>query len=234
MNNFSITCNQMAGVFCLVIYVAQQLSHNSPVIWKSRMSALRIFIHVITLGRVPAESAGILGKTCKLYNLLRYYDNNSRELFSYSNAFLGKMATTTMHFGPEWMRKQPAPALRSSQTDFHPGSATAISGLNPTAPTPPTPGYSVSVTSGAVYSEKRDGGHLLRYSKEEMIRIYREGVKPALGPGVERWDGIIREIGADPVGMKEMSDAEKRVSTLRCPHGTNPAPHCCSCASHLW
>jgi len=50
-----------------------------------------------------------------------------------------------------------------------------------------------------------------------MIRIYQEGVRTALGPEVERWDGIIREIAADPVGTKEMSDVEKRVSTLRCP-----------------
>lgn len=48
------------------------------------------------------------------------------------------------------------------------------------------------------------------------MRIYWEGVKTTLGPEVERWDGIIREIGADPVGTKEMSDVEKRVSTLRC------------------
>ena len=167
-----------------------------------------------------------------MYNLLRYYDNDSRELFSCPNTLLDKMATTTMHFGPEWMRKQPAPASRSSQTDFHPGSATAIPGLNPIAPTPPISSYSASVTSGAVYPEKRDGSHLLRYSKEEMIRIYREGAKPTLGPEVERWDGIIREIGADPVGMKEMNDVEKRVSTLRCPHDTNPPTHCRCCASH--
>jgi len=49
-----------------------------------------------------------------------------------------------------------------------------------------------------------------------MIRIYREGVKTALGPEVERWDGIIRDIAADPIGTKEMSDVEKRVSTLFC------------------
>jgi hypothetical protein len=122
-----------------------------------------------------------------------------------------------MHFGPEWMRKQPTPASRSSQTDFHPGSTTAISGLNPTAPPPPASSYSASVTFGAVHSENRDGGHTLRYSKEEMIRIYREGVKATLGPEVERWDGIVKEIGADPAGTREMSDAEKRVSTLRCP-----------------
>ena len=133
------------------------------------------------------------------------------------------MATTTMHFGPEWMRRQPAPASRSSQTDFHHGTTTAISGLNPTAPIPPTSSYSASVTSGAVHSEKRDGGHTLRYSKEEMIRIYRDGAKTTLGPEVDRWDGIIREIGTDPAGTKEMSDVEKRVSTLRCPSSWHKA-----------
>lgn len=122
-----------------------------------------------------------------------------------------------MHFGPEWMRKQTIPASRSSQTDLHPGSTTAISGLNPTAPTPPTLSYSASVTSGAFHSEKRDGSRPLRYSKEEMIRIYCEGAKTTLGPEVEHWDGITREIGADPAGTKEMSDVEKRVSTLYCP-----------------
>lgn len=154
-------------------------------------------------------------KPQKLCNLLRYYNNDSRELLSCSNT-LDKMATTTMHFGPEWMRKQPATASRSSLTDLHPGSTTAILGLTPTAPTPPAPSYSASVTSGVVHPEKR-GGRPLRYSKEEMISIYWEGVKTTLGPEVERWDGIIREIAADPVGTKEMSDVEKRVSPLRRP-----------------
>ena len=133
------------------------------------------------------------------------------------------MATTTMHFGPEWMRKQPIPASRP-QTDLHPGNATTISGLNPTVPTPPTPSYSASVTSGAIHPEKRDGGRPLRYSKEEMIRIYQEGVKTGLGPEVEPWEGIIRGIAADPIGTKEMNDIEKRVSPLCCPaswHGTH-------------
>lgn len=116
-----------------------------------------------------------------------------------------------MHFGPEWMRKQATPATRSSQTDFHPGSTTVISGLNPTAPTPQASSRSTSVTSSSVDSEKRDGGHPLRYSKEEMIRIYQEGAKTALGPEVERWEGIIREIAADPIGTKELTDVEKRL-----------------------
>ena len=160
--------------------------------------------------------AGVLEKTSKLCNLLRYHDNDSRELFSYSNTFLDTMATTTMHFGPEWMRKQPTPVSRSSQTDFHPGSTAAIPGLNATSPTPPTPSYSVSLTSGAAPSEKLDDSHPFRYSKEDMIRIYWEGAEATLGPEVEHWEGIIREIGADPVGTREMSDVEKRVSTLRC------------------
>jgi len=167
--------------------------------------------------------AGVLEKTWKLCNLLRYYDNDPRESFSCSNTFTNTMATTTMHFGPEWMRKQPTPAPRSSQTDFHPGSTTVISSLNPTASTPPISSYSASVTFGTVHSEKLDGIRPLRYSKEEMIRIYREGAKTTLGPEVERWDGITKEIGADPVGTKEMSDAEKRVSTLRCPSSWNKA-----------
>lgn len=141
----------------------------------------------------------------------------TRELFSCSNTLIDKMATTTMHFGPEWMRKQTTPPSRSLQTDFHPGSTTAILGLNPMASTPPASSYSASVTSGAVHSEKQDRRHPFRYSKEEMIRIYREGVKETPGPEVERWDGILSEIGADPVGTKEMSDVEKRVSTLRSP-----------------
>ena len=113
------------------------------------------------------------------------------------------MATTTMHLGPEWLRKQPTSAPRSSLTE----STTAVSGLDPMAPTPPTTSH----------SEKWDSGHSLRYSKEEMIRIYHEGVKMSLGHRVERWEGIVREIAADPVGTKEMTDVEKRVSPPWCP-----------------
>jgi PERQ amino acid-rich with GYF domain-containing protein len=50
-----------------------------------------------------------------------------------------------------------------------------------------------------------------------MIRIYQEGVKTVLGPEVERWEGIVRQIAADPVGTKEMTDVEKRVSPFCCP-----------------
>ena len=48
-----------------------------------------------------------------------------------------------------------------------------------------------------------------------MLRIYKEGGgRGGLGLEVERWEGIVREVGYDPVGLKEMSDAEKKVRTF--------------------
>lgn len=45
-----------------------------------------------------------------------------------------------------------------------------------------------------------------------MLRIYKEGGgRGGLGLEVERWEGIVREVGYDPVGLKDMGDAEKKV-----------------------
>ena len=45
-----------------------------------------------------------------------------------------------------------------------------------------------------------------------MLRIYKEGGgRGGLGLEVERWEGIVREMGYDPVGLKDMGDAEKKV-----------------------
>lgn len=60
--------------------------------------------------------------------------------------------------------------------------------------------------------EKRDEAHPFRYSKEEMLRIYREhSGKGGLGLEVERWEGVVREVGSDPIGLREMGEAEKKV-----------------------
>ena len=60
--------------------------------------------------------------------------------------------------------------------------------------------------------------HPFRYSKEEMLRIYKEGGgRGGLGLEVERWEGIVREVGYDPVGLKEMGEAEKKVRKICCP-----------------
>jgi PERQ amino acid-rich with GYF domain-containing protein len=45
-----------------------------------------------------------------------------------------------------------------------------------------------------------------------MLRIYREGGgKGGLGLEVERWEGVVREVGSDPIGAREMSEGEKKV-----------------------
>lgn len=115
------------------------------------------------------------------------------------------MTATTMHFGPEWMRTKqapsrpnPSPPLASPATGTAPAGTSSYSALVTPASQPP--------------SEKRDPAHPFRYSKEDMLRIYKEGGgKGGLGLEVERWEGIVREVGSDPVSMKEMGDAEKKV-----------------------
>lgn len=48
-----------------------------------------------------------------------------------------------------------------------------------------------------------------------MLRIWKEG--GGCGPlpiEVERWEGVVREHAGEPVGMKEMSEVEKKVSVI--------------------
>lgn len=54
-----------------------------------------------------------------------------------------------------------------------------------------------------------------KFSKEDLLRIYKEGGgRGGLGLEVERWEGIVREVGSDPVGLKDMSEGEKKVQLL--------------------
>src|ERR1700709_627017 len=113
------------------------------------------------------------------------------------------MSTTTMHFGPEWMRTKPPAQVRAQAPPSPPPATNAST-------------YSALVSSAPpVQYEKHDETHPFRYSREELLRIYREGGgKGGLGLEVERWEGVVREAGSEPVGMREMSDAEKKVSSL--------------------
>ena len=108
-----------------------------------------------------------------------------------------------MHFGPEWMRaKQPPSRPNPSPpltTPVSAGASTYSALVAPVSQTPP---------------EKRDLAHPFRYSKEDMVRIYKESSKGGLGLEVERWEGIVRELGSDPVSLKEMSDSEKKVGVV--------------------
>ncbi|KAH8101371.1 hypothetical protein BXZ70DRAFT_88074 [Cristinia sonorae] len=115
------------------------------------------------------------------------------------------MTTTTMHFGPEWMRAKQPPAR--------------------TAPSPPlaTPQTTSSAATPSSYSslvapaaqpapDKHDLSRPFRFSKDDLLRIYKEGGgRGGLGLEVERWEGIVREVGSDPVGLKEMSEGEKKI-----------------------
>ncbi|KAF8634404.1 hypothetical protein AX15_000856 [Amanita polypyramis BW_CC] len=99
-----------------------------------------------------------------------------------------------MHFGPEWMRAKQHPAARVQ------------------IPSSPPSTYSSLVSMPSVPFEKRDDSNPFRYSKEEMLGIYKEGpIKGGLGLEVERWEGVVREVAAEPLGLREMSEAEKKL-----------------------
>lgn len=124
------------------------------------------------------------------------------------------MTTTTMHFGPEWMRTKgtarpaPEPPLPAAA----PAGTSTYSAL--VAPTSNLP------------TQRPDASNPFRYPKEEMLRIYKEGGgRGGLGLEVERWEGIVREVGCEPVGLKEMSESEKKVRV--CVHRvvSNNKPH---------
>jgi PERQ amino acid-rich with GYF domain-containing protein len=116
------------------------------------------------------------------------------------------MATSAMHFGPEWMR---------------PKHQTSTKTQAPPSPPPTNVPQSASTYSALVsappapQNDQRDDSHPFRYSKEELLRIFREGGgKGGLGLEVERWEGVVREVGNDPVGLREMSENEKKVGLL--------------------
>lgn len=93
----------------------------------------------------------------------------------------------------------------------------------PQAPPSPPPAsnlQSATSTYSALVSaiptgqiDKQDEVHPFRYSKDELLKIYKDSPKGILGLEVERWDGVVREIGSDPVGLREMGEAEKKVRT---------------------
>jgi PERQ amino acid-rich with GYF domain-containing protein len=125
------------------------------------------------------------------------------------------MTTTTMHFGPEWMRTKQQQPSRPQPTPSSPP---------PTVNSLPTGASTYSaLVSPAVVAQpvERDEAHPFRYSKDELLRIFKEGGgRGGLGLEVERWDGVVREVGSEPVGLREMSDGEKKVGTYHhCPNG---------------
>ncbi|CAA7259986.1 unnamed protein product [Cyclocybe aegerita] len=114
------------------------------------------------------------------------------------------MSTTTMQFGPEWMRTKHQALPKSQPPPSPPPSNTANSGLS-------TYSALVSATPPAS-SDTADESHPFRYSKEDLLKIYQEGGgKGGLGLEVERWEGVVREAGVEPVSLRDMTEAEKKV-----------------------
>ncbi|KAF8559289.1 hypothetical protein OG21DRAFT_1480668 [Imleria badia] len=116
------------------------------------------------------------------------------------------MATTTMHFGPEWMRaKLQTPARHQPPPSPPPQAVSATQQLGAST-------YSALVTPATQELDKRDESRPFRYTKEEMLRIYKEGGgRSGLNLEVERWEGIVRDVGNEPVGLREMSEVEKKL-----------------------
>ncbi|KAJ7293786.1 hypothetical protein C8J57DRAFT_1269996 [Mycena rebaudengoi] len=111
--------------------------------------------------------------------------------------------SSAMHFGPEWMRKQPA-SKPNAPGPSPPPPATAPAGAS---------SYSALVSPApAPAPENRDEAHPFRYSRDDMLKIYRDGGgKGGLGLEVERWEGIVRDVGSEPVGLREMGENEKKL-----------------------
>jgi hypothetical protein len=88
--------------------------------------------------------------------------------------------------------------------------------LNPLQASPPSSSASypaLVLPHTGPQTEPNDEAHPFRYSKEEMLRIYRENVgKGSLGLEVERWEGVVREVASEPIGLRELSEAEKKAS----------------------
>ncbi|KAK7064621.1 GYF domain-containing protein [Favolaschia claudopus] len=163
-------------------------------------------------GECVTETDGyyMVSVLCMLFGIaffVLFITPTARKLQDVVNRILKTMSTlhsiqsSTMQFGPEWMRAKPAKPLGPSPpppTAAPAAGASSYSALVSPAPPPPT--------------DKRDETHPFRYSRDEMLKIYRDGGgKGGLGLEVERYEGIVREAANDPVGLRDMSDSEKKL-----------------------
>ncbi|KAI9460165.1 hypothetical protein BJY52DRAFT_1186046 [Lactarius psammicola] len=112
------------------------------------------------------------------------------------------MTTTTMHFGPEWMR--PKHALRPQNPPSPPPNPNAPSGVS---------SYSALLTPSLNNTqEPSDSANPFLYSKEDLLKFYKDGGgRRGLGLDVERWEGVVREVGSEPVALKEWTEGERKL-----------------------
>lgn len=114
-------------------------------------------------------------------------------------------SAAALHFGPEWMRAKPA-ARPSPLLEASPGNGSLGMGS-------PAHSYSSSLLSTPA---TRSGDGTLKYSKEEMLQIWKEASgRPELSLDVERWEGVVNEDAHEPLGLHDMDESEKKVSFWR-------------------
>ena len=108
--------------------------------------------------------------------------------------------------------------MRNKQQSLATTARTPTSLVSPTLPStsPPVPGassYSSLLTPApAAPPEKPDAVNPFLYSKEELLQVWKDGGgRGGLGLEVEMWEGVVREIGGEPLGLKEMGEGEKKV-----------------------
>jgi hypothetical protein len=107
-----------------------------------------------------------------------------------------------MHFGPEWMR--PKHPLRPQNPPSPPP--------NPHAPSGASSYSALLAPSLNSMQEPSDPANPFLYSKEDLLKIYKDGGgRGGLGLEVERWEGVVREVGSEPVSLKEWTEGERKV-----------------------
>lgn len=110
-------------------------------------------------------------------------------------------STTSLHFGPEWMRAKPAHVPRPAA-------------LDPSLGGQGSPALSYSSSLHSLPGSKADAA--LKYSKEELLQVWKDAaIHPELSGEVERWDGVVSDDPHNPLGLIEMDEAEKKVHGLR-------------------
>ncbi|GAB1517879.1 kinesin-like protein [Rhizoctonia solani] len=128
-------------------------------------------------------------------------------------------SASSLHFGPEWMRKP----SRTSLTPLSPNTGNSPGTTSSLLPTPPNTGatqlpnvssYSSLLTSASPPPQikSEDENYPFRYSKDQLLRVWKDGGgRGGLGLEVERWPGIVREVGGEPQGVKEMTPDERKL-----------------------
>ncbi|KAJ1309612.1 hypothetical protein OPQ81_006384 [Rhizoctonia solani] len=162
--------------------------------------------------------ANYLFFTAKL--IARAHSNAHRISHSIILQYSTMTSASSLHFGPEWMRKPSRGSLAPLSPNVTGNSPVTTSSL---LPTPPNPGstqlpnvssYSSLLTSASPPPQikSEDENYPFRYSKEQLLRVWKEGGgRGGLGLEVERWPGIVREVGGEPQGLKEMTPEERKI-----------------------